>query len=84
MSAPVNVLAVMDQTSRVLRRNLVGMPRDVEAARAAVAELIEAVNSAAFNATSLRLNDHQTCIRVKPEYWASILSALARVKGGAA
>ncbi|WP_313217491.1 hypothetical protein [Stenotrophomonas sp.] len=79
MSAPVDVLAVMDREAKIARHYRIesgahkvaeDASADAAAARAAVAELIEACES-------LSGDPHA-------EDLAALASALARVKGGAA
>lgn len=85
MSGPVDVLAVMSRIeNKVSCSDFWDVSiTDLLNARAAVAELIEAVEAAQFNASTAKLNHHQTCVRVRPNHWAGIVSALARVRGPA-
>lgn len=88
MSAPVDVLAVMGIAATTLHaENYSGTANSMDAAHAAVAELIEAGDrlTAAFRALgesrdiSTQVMRHREC----ESAMASFDAALARVKGGA-
>ena len=74
MTAPVDVLAVMDRAAGGLFAAQGSMPDDLMQARAAVAELLEVAAEAAKQLRALKVEAHASALQ----------SAVDRCKGGAA